>query len=84
MAYKTQLGKYECSYCLKQYNTYVEADSCRSKHELLYLPLTIEDLNRLSHLIYSDVSRNIVSESLIEAITRLQRRALLGKMEYDE
>jgi hypothetical protein len=40
-------GKYICSYCLKQYDQWQEADNCRDAHDLLYVQISKQDLNRL-------------------------------------
>lgn len=40
-------GKYICSYCLKQYDQWQEADACRDTHDLLYVQISKQDLNRL-------------------------------------
>lgn len=48
MANKDRItGKYICSYCLKQYDQWQEADNCRDAHDLLYVQISKQDLNRL-------------------------------------
>ena len=47
MAYKLKSGKYQCSYCEKQFDDPVAADTCRDSHDLIYVPLTRSDINSL-------------------------------------
>jgi hypothetical protein len=56
MANKTIDGKYQCFYCLKTYNKPEEADSCRESHDLVYIPASRSDLNRLiNFIVYPDM-----------------------------
>jgi hypothetical protein len=40
-------GRYKCSYCSKDFLTPAEADACRDEHDLLYVQISKQDLNRL-------------------------------------
>jgi hypothetical protein len=82
MAIKTILG-YECSYCRRLYDTPQKADSCRNKHDLLYLAISKEDLQNLKHFIYTKDDK-LISEGLLQEIDRKLKRATIGKLEYDD
>lgn len=43
--------KYYCSYCGLEYTDPVKADTCREKHDLIYVALSRSDLNRLIQFI---------------------------------
>jgi hypothetical protein len=56
MAIKTEEGKYQCFYCLKRFNKSEDADECREAHDLIYVPISRVDLNRLINFImYPDM-----------------------------
>lgn len=80
MATKLGIKKYACSYCGKIYPDVVKADNCRDSHDLLYLMLSGDDLNRLHNYIYSG-DKKLLTESLVTAIKGLVRRATIGKTE---
>ena len=50
MAIKTERGTYACFYCGKEYTHPEKADECRTSHELVYLPISIHDVNKLIYL----------------------------------
>lgn len=81
MAQKLKNGKFACSVCGKSYPSPAHADSCRDSHELLYVPITKTELNRLINAIYSGDS-SIIPFSLIETLKRYARAAstsVIGK-----
>jgi hypothetical protein len=71
MANKNKNGEYVCSYCNKVYTHPTQADNCRDSHELIYVPITREDLNRLIQFIYLKQDE-LLTESLINSLTRFQ------------
>lgn len=51
MAIKTRDGKWKCMYCLKIYERAEKADVCREEHDIKYLPISKEDLNKLANYV---------------------------------
>ena len=76
MAIRTYKGKYKCGYCGKIYDRDQEADTCKQSHNLLYLPLSAEDINRL-HLYLYNGDENLLTESLIKQIKKYAKVASL-------
>lgn len=72
------MAKYKCSYCDKSYTDPIKATVCRDSHDLVYLMLSAEDLNRLHTFIYTKDS-SLLSETLLKRIKGLLRRAVVGK-----
>jgi len=62
-------GKYLCGYCLKPYAKQFEAEGCKDSHELVYVPLSKADLNRLINFIYSK-NDDYLNENLINVLKR--------------
>lgn len=71
MAIKTYNG-YVCGFCGKEYSDATKADLCRDQHELIYIPLSITDLNRLI-LFISNKDDSLLTESLISTLQRYLR-----------
>lgn len=81
MAIKTKLG-YICSYCRQVYPTDAKADACRNKHDLIYLALSKEDLNKLAQFIFSK-DDTLITEGLYNAVQSGLKRAAIGKLDYE-
>lgn len=47
MAIKRRDGTFQCVYCERIYRTEAEADKCREDHDIIYIPLSRSDLNKL-------------------------------------
>ena len=73
MAIKTIDGKYRCSYCGKVFAKDQAADDCRKSHNLVYLALTPDDLNRLYNFLFRK-DNDLLTESLINQITKLVKK----------
>lgn len=43
---------WKCGYCGKKFKTSGEADKCKEEHNLIYVPFSAEDLNRLHNFIH--------------------------------
>jgi hypothetical protein len=71
MAYKTKTG-FSCSYCGKNYTTDILADSCRDRHELVYVQLSRTDLNRLINFIMLK-DDSLITETLMKTLKRCAR-----------
>ena len=72
MAFKTKDGKYQCSYCLKKYDDPVKADACREEHDLIYLPLTREDIFALANFLHSKNEKDL-TESAVRQLLKYRR-----------
>jgi hypothetical protein len=62
-----QRGMWLCGYCGKAYTDQVKADNCRDSHELIYIPLTKTDLNRLLQFLYTK-NEELLTESLVNTL----------------
>jgi len=72
MAIKVQDMGYACSICGRIYSTSAKADSCREQHDMLYIPMSRTELNRLLNaLLLGDVS--LVPDSLHETLRKYQK-----------
>jgi hypothetical protein len=71
MAIKVPTG-YACGYCGKVFTDGVKADKCKEEHELIYVPLTYDDLNRLLHYIQFG-EEYVLSEQLVNTLQRYLR-----------
>ena len=72
MAIKTKKGTYQCSYCYKEYTDPVKADVCRDEHDLIYVPLTLEDIFALNAFMVTKDER-ILTETLVKQIRKYYR-----------
>lgn len=62
-------GKYTCIGCKKEYEHPQEADACRDSHNLIYIAMSKEDLNRL--LMFIQIKDDdLLTESLIGSLYR--------------
>lgn len=75
MAIKIRSG-YLCSYCNKLYKKMQDADVCRESHNLILVPMTAEDLNRLRMFIYLK-QEELLTPTLIRTINRYSNKRRL-------
>lgn len=74
MALKTSQG-YMCVVCKRIYPDPTKADACRDTHEILYLPFTHTEVNRLLNALFTgDLS--LVPDSVFETLRKAQRKAV--------
>lgn len=66
-------------HCLKEYASSLDADRCLREHDLIYMPISAEDLNSL-HLFLYFKDESILSESLIKTIKKYARIAARRQM----
>ena len=69
---------YQCSYCGKPFESKEPALQCKDEHDLIYVELSGEDLNRLIHFIYSK-DEKILGPTLVHNLKKYQRRVAFGK-----
>ncbi len=69
-----QGNKYKCSYCGTLYTHEQQADACRDKHELIYLPISKADLNRLVNFLYLKYD-DLLTPTLIRVLTQYLHRS---------
>ena len=75
MAIKQIDGTYKCSICGITYPSPVKADLCRDSHELVYVPMTKTELNRLLMAIQlGDMS--LISNELLERLEKYNRQSV--------
>jgi len=71
MAIKINNG-YLCGYCRKFFTNPVDAEACKEHHNLVYVALSMEDLNRLVNFIYTK-EEALLTETLINNLQRYLR-----------
>lgn len=57
-----------CSYCGTEYDTPIKAEKCLKKHELIYVPLSRGDLNRLINFIYIK-DDELLTKTMMDTLT---------------
>lgn len=72
MAKRLTNGRYECSYCGKNFETVLKADGCEKSHELIYVPLKKTDLMRLIQFLYTKEEK-LLTEELVRTLTKYAR-----------
>ncbi len=60
---------YLCNICSKKYTTQEEARNCENHHDLIFLPIEREDLQRLILFITTGEQR-VLTSSLLEVLYR--------------
>lgn len=66
-------AKYKCLYCQKQYTTVRARDQCLESHDIVYVPISRSDLNRLLNFIMSR-NEKYLTESLTSTLFRYVRK----------
>jgi len=64
-------SKYKCSYCQKEFAHPNDMDKCRLSHNLVYIELTKEDLNRLNLFLFSG-DTSLITETMSRSIRKAQ------------
>lgn len=72
MAIKLSDGTYACSICGKKYPNPAVADGCRESHQMLYIPMSKTELNRLIHALMNE-DFNLVPGHLWETLQRYSK-----------
>lgn len=76
MAKKLRDGTFACTVCKKVYSSSQHADACRDAHDLLYIPISKSDLNKLINAIYLNDMR-MVPENVTVTLQRYAKKAAL-------
>ena len=69
MAIKKKDNLWLCSYCGKEFSTEFKADKCRDDHELIYVPISKTDLNRLVNFLFLR-DETLLTPTLTNTLTR--------------
>lgn len=72
MAITMNDGTYACSVCGERYKVSSQADGCRDSHQLLYIPISKTELNRLLNAIMMDDAK-LVPAHLISTLQKYAR-----------
>jgi hypothetical protein len=72
VAIKRLDGKYVCGYCGKIFSKDQDADTCKQSHDLIYLALSVDDLNRLYSFLHSK-NNDYLTESLFNQVAKAVR-----------
>lgn len=68
-----QVGdKYQCGFCGKLFKKPNEADACKLAHDLIYIPMTPSEVNRLMLYMFTREDKHFDS-ALVERIRRYAR-----------
>ncbi len=81
MAIKNKKGHWICSYCKKEYDQATDADTCRESHNLVYIALAQDDLNRLIQYIFTKDERLLNRR---ERIVITLQEALKNSIKFDK
>jgi hypothetical protein len=74
VANKTKDGKYQCFYCLKKYNKPEEADKCREGHDLVYIPISRSDANKLLNYLFIPDPKILEGVPFVKFLRRTLRK----------
>ena len=64
MAIKTEDGKFKCSYCGKLYDELTTANKCRTDHDLIYVPLAMEDIKSIIAFMYTRDEKQLTKRAV--------------------
>lgn len=65
---------YYCKYCNEPYTTEEEAEECYNKHNIVYMQISTDDLNKLQMFMFSK-DEKFISKSLMHTIQVYTKRA---------
>jgi hypothetical protein len=72
MAIKMSDGTFACPICGIKHAKEIDAETCKNSHEMLYIPITKTELNRLINGILLE-NFKLIPESLIDTLMKYQR-----------
>ena len=73
MARKNRFGKWNCTYCDKEWETELSANACLESHEIILMQIKVTDLAALQNFIYTKNDK-FLTESLINTIRKYARK----------
>ncbi len=76
MAIQMLDGTWACSICGKKYVNAPRADSCRESHDMLYIPMSKTDLNRLIHALMNE-DFDMVPKGLWETLQKYSKAQVI-------
>lgn len=71
-------GTFACSVCGKVHYNVIQADACRDSHDMIYIPMSRTELNRLINAIMLD-KVDIVPESLLTTLRKYARYVVISE-----
>lgn len=74
MTIRTKNGRYQCFYCKKIYDRIDEAHACRESHDLIYIPMSKSDVNKLLHFIMIPNEKLLEDTPIVEFLQKALRR----------
>lgn len=70
-------GKFwRCAYCEAEYSDKNKAKDCIALHDLILVPISKKDLNRLIQFIYIQEA-NLITSSLVNTLQKYSQKSLL-------
>lgn len=72
MAIQLRDGHYACSVCGSKHGSPARADGCRDSHQMLYVPMSKTELNRLLNAIIRE-DFELVPAHLLETLRKYAR-----------
>lgn len=72
MAKKLGTAQYKCKYCDKIYHNELLATSCEQSHEIIFVPLTREDIQRLMQFMVTG-EPGLLTKSLVNTLRKYSR-----------
>lgn len=75
MAIKNLDGTFSCNICKYSYESIISADACRDSHNMVYFPISVSELDRLTIFIRTG-DASIIPESLIDRLDEYKRNAV--------
>lgn len=70
MAKQTIDGKWICSICKKEFPRDIDAVAHEKKHEIIYVPLSRDDLFKLVQFLFSVRDESLLTPSLIKTLKK--------------
>jgi hypothetical protein len=75
MAIKNPDGTFSCLICKRGYESVVSADACRDSHEMIYFPISRDELNQLAIFIHTGNASGI-SVELLDRLDEYKRNSV--------
>jgi len=69
----TRQGRWECSYCGKEWDTEISAIACQKSHEIIFVQMKITDLAALQKFIFTK-DEKFLTETLLDTIRKYARK----------